>query len=95
MHTLVSAFVPPGFHAGGLRYHCMSPLVSHLANENEKDYSEYFNLFKFELSDFQKWSIKAIIEGNHSLITAHTGSGKTLPAEFAIDFFHKKGKKVI
>ncbi len=31
MHTLGSAFVPPGFHAGGLRYHGMAPLVSHLA----------------------------------------------------------------
>jgi tryptophan synthase beta chain len=30
MHTLGSSFVPPGFHAGGLRYHGMSPLVSHL-----------------------------------------------------------------
>jgi len=29
MHTLGSEFVPPGFHAGGLRYHGMSPLVSH------------------------------------------------------------------
>ena len=29
MHTLGSAFVPPGFHAGGLRYHGMAPLVSH------------------------------------------------------------------
>jgi tryptophan synthase beta chain len=28
MHTLGSAFVPPGFHAGGLRYHGMAPLVS-------------------------------------------------------------------
>jgi tryptophan synthase beta chain len=28
MHTLGSTFVPPGFHAGGLRYHGMSPLVS-------------------------------------------------------------------
>ena len=33
MHTLGSSFVPPGFHAGGLRYHGMSPLVSHLVNE--------------------------------------------------------------
>jgi tryptophan synthase beta chain len=32
MHTLGSTFVPPGFHAGGLRYHGMSPLVSHLTN---------------------------------------------------------------
>jgi len=29
MHTLGSTFVPPGFHAGGLRYHGMGPLVSH------------------------------------------------------------------
>ena len=30
MHTLGSAFVPPGFHAGGLRYHGMAPLISHV-----------------------------------------------------------------
>ena len=29
MHTLGSTFIPPGFHAGGLRYHGMAPLVSH------------------------------------------------------------------
>ena len=30
MRTLGSTFMPPGIHAGGLRYHGMSPLVSHL-----------------------------------------------------------------
>ncbi|WP_374447166.1 TrpB-like pyridoxal phosphate-dependent enzyme [Stella sp.] len=30
MHTLGSTFVPPGFHSGGLRYHGMAPLVSHI-----------------------------------------------------------------
>jgi tryptophan synthase beta chain len=30
MHTLGSSFTPPGFHAGGLRYHGMAPMVSHL-----------------------------------------------------------------
>ena len=30
MHTLGSTFVPEGIHAGGLRYHGMAPLVSHL-----------------------------------------------------------------
>ncbi len=30
MHTLGSTFVPSGIHAGGLRYHGMAPLVSHL-----------------------------------------------------------------
>ena len=52
-----------------------------------------------QLSEFQKWAIKAIREGHHVLITAHTGSGKTLPAEFAIQYFtspeREKKKKVI
>lgn len=30
MHTLGSTFIPPGFHAGGLRYHGMAPMVSHV-----------------------------------------------------------------
>ncbi|HOW61293.1 MAG TPA: TrpB-like pyridoxal phosphate-dependent enzyme [Candidatus Contendobacter sp.] len=30
MYTLGSTFTPPGFHAGGLRYHGMAPLVSHV-----------------------------------------------------------------
>ena len=30
MHTLGSTFVPPGFHSGGLRYHGMAPMVSHI-----------------------------------------------------------------
>jgi tryptophan synthase beta chain len=29
MYTLGASFTPPGFHAGGLRYHGMSALVSH------------------------------------------------------------------
>lgn len=32
MHTLGANFVPPGFHAGGLRYHGMAPLVSHVTD---------------------------------------------------------------
>merc|ERR1712022_53827 len=65
------------------------------SNENEDQYKKYFETFNFPLSDFQKYSIKATVEGNHSLITAHTGSGKTLPAEFAIQYFTSQGKKVI
>jgi tryptophan synthase beta chain len=30
MHTLGSTFMPPGSHAGGLRYHGMSAIVSHV-----------------------------------------------------------------
>jgi tryptophan synthase beta chain len=32
MHTLGRDFIPPAIHAGGLRYHGMAPLVSHLAS---------------------------------------------------------------
>lgn len=51
--------------------------------------------FGFELSEFQKISIKTIKKGDHVLVTAHTGSGKTLPAEFAIKYFNSNRKKVI
>jgi superfamily II RNA helicase len=51
--------------------------------------------FPFELSPFQKTAIAAIDDGNHVLVTAHTGSGKTLPAEYAIRHFTAKGKRVI
>jgi tryptophan synthase beta chain len=35
MHTLGHDFVPDPIHAGGLRYHGMSPLISHLYATNE------------------------------------------------------------
>ncbi len=34
MYTLGHDFIPPGIHAGGLRYHGMSPMVSALVREN-------------------------------------------------------------
>ena len=67
----------------------------YLKTKDDLLYQDYFNQFPYPLSDFQKWSIFAIVNGNHSLVTAHTGSGKTLPAEFAIRYFKNKGKKVI
>ena len=62
---------------------------------NESKYEPHFDLFPYPLSDFQKYSILAVVEGHHSLITAHTGSGKSLPAEFAIQYFASNKKKVI
>lgn len=58
-------------------------------------YECHFELYPYSLSCFQKYAIEAIVEGNHVLVTAHTGSGKTLPAEFAIQHFTNQGKKVI
>lgn len=62
---------------------------------SENKYTEHFDKYPFPLSSFQKYAIEAIVEGDHILVTAHTGSGKTLPAEFAIEHFVSKGKKVI
>jgi len=56
---------------------------------------DHFDAYPFGLSAFQKYAIEGIVYGKNILITAHTGSGKTLPAEFAITFFTKKRKKVI
>ena len=67
---------------------------SYLKKDEEK-YKDYFEKYSFPLSSFQKHAIEAIVEGNHILVTAHTGSGKTLPAEFAIEYFTGKNKKVI
>ena len=64
-------------------------------NNKDEKYQNYFEQFPYPLSDFQKWAIYAIVNGHHCLITAHTGSGKTLPAEFAIQFFKEQNKKVI
>tara|TARA_B100000123_G_scaffold272113_1_gene253633 strand:+ start:2230 stop:4734 length:2505 start_codon:yes stop_codon:yes gene_type:complete len=62
---------------------------------SKSEFDEYFQQYSFPLSDFQKYAIQGIVQGQHALVTAHTGSGKTLPAEFAIQHFAKKNKKVI
>jgi tryptophan synthase beta chain len=48
MHTLGSTFTPPGFHAGGLRYHGMAPLVSHLKELGLIDAVAYHQVSCFE-----------------------------------------------
>jgi superfamily II RNA helicase len=63
--------------------------------DKEHDYTCYYDKFPYPLHDFQKWALEAIISGNHTLVCCPTGSGKTLPGEFALDFFHSKGKKTI
>jgi tryptophan synthase beta chain len=48
MHTLGSTFMPPGFHAGGLRYHGMAPLVSHIKELGLIDARAYHQTQCFE-----------------------------------------------
>lgn len=51
--------------------------------------------YNFPLDWFQKRAIQAIHDRHDVLITAKTGSGKTLPAEYQIAFSLKEGKKVL
>lgn len=50
--------------------------------------------FPFPLDPFQKHAIKAIHEGHNVLVTAKTGSGKTLVGEYLIHHCLKKGQRV-
>lgn len=50
--------------------------------------------FDFSLDPFQKYAISAISNDENVLVTAKTGSGKTLVGEFQIHHSLKKGKRV-
>jgi superfamily II RNA helicase len=63
--------------------------------ENESDYQNFYVNYPYNLHDFQKWSIQSIVTGNHLLVCCPTGSGKTFSGEFALSYFHNKGKKSI
>ena len=48
MYTLGHDFVPPGIHAGGLRYHGASPLLSHLVHHGQIEAKAYPQVPVFE-----------------------------------------------
>jgi tryptophan synthase beta chain len=48
MYTLGHKFIPPPIHAGGLRYHGMAPLISHLVKEKFMEAAAYNQLEVFE-----------------------------------------------
>ncbi|PID86363.1 MAG: TrpB-like pyridoxal phosphate-dependent enzyme [Chloroflexi bacterium] len=48
MHTLGHSFIPPSIHAGGLRYHGMSPLVSALVANGDVEARSVDQLATFE-----------------------------------------------
>jgi superfamily II RNA helicase len=54
-----------------------------------------FQMYPFELDDFQKHSIEKTMKGENVLVTASTGCGKTICAEMALIQAFKKGKKTI
>jgi tryptophan synthase beta chain len=48
MHTLGHTFVPPGIHAGGLRYHGMAPSISALVENGDIEARAVNQLATFE-----------------------------------------------
>ncbi len=72
MHTLGSGFVPPGFHAGGLRYHGMAPLVSQLHSEGHIEATAYDQLRTFAagIQFAQAEGILPAPEANHAVAAA-------------------------
>jgi superfamily II RNA helicase len=73
----------------------MSKFLKVLDTKFEGEFSSEPHDFGFELDDFQKHAITAIKNRENVLVTAHTGSGKTVPAIFAIADSLKKNKKII
>lgn len=72
MHTLGSTFVPSGFHAGGLRYHGMAPLVSHLVQLGLIEPTAYQQLDTFAagLQFARSEGIMPAPEANHAIAGA-------------------------
>jgi len=69
MHTLGSTFMPPGFHAGGLRYHGMAPMVSHLKELGLIEAKAYHQKTCFE-AGVQFARVEGIVpapEANHAV----------------------------
>jgi tryptophan synthase beta chain len=54
MHTLGHDYIPAPIHAGGLRYHGMAPIVSHLVNEKFIEPRAYDQLKTFDAG--VKWA---------------------------------------
>jgi len=69
MHTLGSTFTPPGFHAGGLRYHGMAPLVSHCKELGLLEARAYTQLevFKAGIEFARTEGILPAPEANHAV----------------------------
>lgn len=88
MHTLGSRFMPPGFHAGGLRYHGMGPLVSQVVAEGYARAEAFHQSECFEagVTFARAEGIVPAPESNHAVRAAlnealkckESGEGKTI-----------------
>lgn len=88
MFTLGSRFVPPGFHAGGLRYHGMAPQISMLTHQGHIAARTYEQLecFAAGIAFAKAEGILPAPEANHAVRSAiheaekcrETGQTKTI-----------------
>jgi tryptophan synthase beta chain len=88
MYTLGHDFVPPKIHAGGLRYHGMAPIISHLYNLGKISASAYHQLEVFDAAQLfaraegivpapeSSHAIKEVIE--QALKCKKSGEAKTI-----------------
>lgn len=69
MHTLGHDFVPPGIHAGGLRYHGMAPIMSLLHDEGIVEAQAYHQnaIFKAAVTFAKAEGIIAAPESAHAI----------------------------
>ena len=72
MHTLGSSFMPPGIHAGGLRYHGMAPLVSHVMDLGlaEAATVQQLDAFAAGIQFARSEGIMPAPEANHAIAAA-------------------------
>jgi pyridoxal-phosphate dependent TrpB-like enzyme len=72
MYTLGHSFMPPSIHAGGLRYHGMSPLVSALVNQGFVEARSYFQkeIFDAALMFARTEGLVAAPETTHAIKAA-------------------------
>jgi tryptophan synthase beta chain len=72
MHTLGSSFMPPGIHAGGLRYHGMGPLVSHVMDLGlaEAATVQQLDAFAAGIQFARSEGIMPAPEANHAIAAA-------------------------
>ena len=72
MHTLGSTFIPPPIHAGGLRYHGMAPLISHLVKTGIAEARAYHQnpVFEAAMTFTQTEGIIPAPESSHAIKAA-------------------------
>ena len=88
MYTLGHNFVPPPIHAGGLRYHGMAPLISHLCRQQFIESVAFQQIEVFESGKIfaRAEGIIPAPESNHAIHAAileaikakHEGKSKTI-----------------